>query len=155
MEQHRLEIAKDFGVDHTINIEEYNPEARVAEIMNLTSYRGSDVTIEATGVPAAVREGLRMTRDSGNYTIVGQYTDAGNVTLNPHLDLNKKHINVRGSWGSDLSHFYLAVKLVERYRDDYPFEQIISQEYSLEQINKALKDVENLRVMKAIIKPHQ
>jgi len=129
---HRLKIAKAFGVDITIDIDEYNPELRVNQVLKNTHQRGSDVTVEATGAPSAIKEGLLMTRDGGKYTIVGQYTNAGDITLNPHLHINKKHITVRGCWGSDLSHFYLALKLVERYADKYPFENIISHEYTLD-----------------------
>ena len=152
---HRLDIAKNFGIEEVINIEKNNPVERVKKILALTSQKGADVTIEATGVSSAVKEGLAMTRDGGTYTIVGQYTNAGDVELNPHLDINKKHVTIKGSWGSDLSHFYLAVKLVERYADTYPFLSIISDEYSLDQIADALDDVENLRVMKAIINPNK
>ena len=95
-----------------------------------------------------------MTRDGGSYTIVGQYTDAGDTKINPHLDINRKHITIRGSWGSDLSHFYLAVKLVQKYAKHYPFEKIISRDYTLDEISQALDDVEQLKVMKAIIRPN-
>jgi L-iditol 2-dehydrogenase len=150
---HRLQIAKNFGVEATINIMENTPQSRVEEVLKLTNERGADVVIEATGVPSAVNEGLEMTRDGGTYVIVGQYTNAGNIQLNPHLDINKKHIDIKGSWGSDFSHFYLAVKLVETYSTIYPFKTIISKEYSLSEITTALDDVEQLKVMKAIIKP--
>ena len=152
---HRLQLAKEFDVDHIIDIDEYDPSSRVKQVLEYTNDRGADVTIEATGVPAAIKEGLQMTRDGGNYTIVGQYTDAGEVSINPHLEVNKKHITIRGSWGSDLSHFYLAVKLVQKYVDQYPFEKIISRDYSLDEIGEALDDVEQLKVMKAIIRPNQ
>ncbi|MFX1283352.1 MAG: zinc-binding dehydrogenase [Promethearchaeota archaeon] len=150
---HRLKIANYFGIDTTINIMDVDPQARVQQVLNHTHNRGADVTIEATGVPTAVKEGLEMTRDGGTYTIVGQYTNAGDVKINPHLDINKKHLTIKGSWGSDLSHFYLAVNLIKRYSTTYPFKNIISHEYSLDEAAKALDDVEHLRVMKAIIKP--
>jgi threonine dehydrogenase-like Zn-dependent dehydrogenase len=152
---HRLQIAKNFGVETTINIMDVDSQDRVKQVLNNTSGRGSDVTIEATGVPSAVKEGMEMTRDGGTYTIVGQYTDAGDVRLNPHLHINKKHLTIRGSWGCDLSHFYLAVKLVEKYGNTLPFESIISDEYSLEEASVALNDVEQLNVMKAIINPNK
>jgi L-iditol 2-dehydrogenase len=151
---HRLEIAKAFGIDHVVNIDEEDPKSRVARVIELTNNRGADVTIEATGVSSAIKEGLEMTRDGGTYTIVGQYTDSGEILINPHLDINKKHVTVRGSWGSDFSHFYLAVKLVEKYQSNYPFEKIISKHYTLDEIKTALDDVEQLRVMKAIIQPN-
>jgi L-iditol 2-dehydrogenase len=39
--------------------------------LELTNGHGADVTIEATGVPIAVKEGLAMTRNGGRYVIVG------------------------------------------------------------------------------------
>ncbi|MHA2370650.1 MAG: zinc-binding dehydrogenase [Candidatus Hodarchaeales archaeon] len=151
--EHRLQIAEAFGIETTINIMEADPASRVQQVVEATQGRGADVTIEATGVPSAVKEGLQMTRDGGTYTIVGQYTDAGDVTINPHTEINKKHLTIRGSWGSDFSHFFLAVKFIEKYATSYSFEKIISREYSLEEAEEALDDVEQLRILKAIIKP--
>lgn len=149
----RLAIAKGFGIETLINIMDYDSTSRIEEVIKITKGRGADVTIEATGVPSAVREGMEMTRDGGTYVIVGQYTDAGDVKLNPHLHINRKHLTIRGSWGSDFSHFFQAVKLIEKYHNKYPFETLISREYNLEDAAQALDDVENLRVMKALIKP--
>lgn len=71
-------------------------------------------------------EGLKMTRDNGTsmfalcvcspvrrigvYVIVGQYTDNGDIQINPHLHVNKKHIDVRWvfvpeMWGIQRSSF--------------------------------------------------
>ncbi|MHA2366554.1 MAG: zinc-binding dehydrogenase, partial [Candidatus Hodarchaeales archaeon] len=150
---HRLEIAKSFGIDLIINIFEQDVDSRIQQVLELTDGRGADVTIEATGVPSAIKEGMQMTRDGGKYTVVGQYTNAGNVQINPHLDINKKHITIRGSWGSDFSHFYLAVQFLIKFKHQYPWEKMISHEYTLEDASQALDDVEHLRVMKALIKP--
>ncbi len=149
----RLDIVRQFGIEDTISIDEYSPEERIKLVKNLTNNRGADKIIEATGVAQAVKEGFGLVRDGGTYVIVGQYTNSGEIAINPHLDINKKHLTVRGSWGSDFSHFYLAVKFVEAYHSKYPWEKIISQEYNLEETRKALTDVENYIVMKAIIKP--
>ena len=149
----RLQVAKSFGITTTVNINNFDYQSRIQHTLELTHGRGADVTIEATGVSSAIKEGMEMTRDGGVYTIAGQYTDSGDIQINPHLDINKKHLTIRGSWGSDFSHFYLAVNLLKRYSSEYPFENIISKEYSLEEAEKALDDVEHLRVMKAIIKP--
>ena len=67
----------------------------------ITKGRGADVTIEASGNPKAMNEGFVMTRDAGRYVVVGQYTDVGDIRMNPHLDLNKKHLEIRGCWGAD------------------------------------------------------
>ncbi|MDQ1301716.1 MAG: hypothetical protein QG637_1638, partial [Chloroflexota bacterium] len=70
----RLEMARAMGADEVIDITQFGPAERVARVKALTGGRGADVTIEATGVPAAVREGMQMTRDAGRFVVVGQYT---------------------------------------------------------------------------------
>ncbi|UCE12198.1 MAG: alcohol dehydrogenase catalytic domain-containing protein, partial [Candidatus Heimdallarchaeota archaeon] len=69
---HRLQIAKAFGVETTIDITDVDPLNRVQLVLDSTNGRGADVSIEATGVPSAVKEGMEMTRDGGIYTIAGQ-----------------------------------------------------------------------------------
>ena len=63
----RLEMATAMGADEIVDISRYAPAERVQRVKDLTGGRGADVTIEATGVPAAVREGMQMTRDAGRY----------------------------------------------------------------------------------------
>jgi L-iditol 2-dehydrogenase len=149
----RLAMARAMGADVVVDISEFSPAERVKRVKALTGGRGADVTIEATGVPAAVREGMQMTRDAGRYVVVGQYTDVGEIELNPHWDLNRKHLEVRGCWGSDFSHFYRGVRVLARYGDRFAWDRLISAEYSLDQAGQALADVAALKVVKALIKP--
>ena len=149
----RLEMATAMGADEIVDISRYAPAERVQRVKDLTGGRGADVTIEATGVPAAVREGMQMTRDAGRFVVVGQYTDVGEVEINPHWDLNRKHLEVRGCWGSDFSHFYRGVRVLARYGDRFVWDRMISAEYSLDQAGQALDDVAQLKVVKALIKP--
>jgi L-iditol 2-dehydrogenase len=149
----RLQAAEMIGVDHTIAAK--TSENRISEVMELTHQRGADVTIEASGNPQAVSEGLQMTRDNGTYTIVGQYTDAGDVSINPHGQINKKHIDIRGVWGIDYSHFYKTVQLMAKHRSLYVWDELISRLYALEDAPAAIEDVEKLRVFKAVIAPNE
>ncbi len=151
--EQRLRVAEQFGADTCISIEQYPGEERVNVVKDITHGRGADVTIEASGNPQAVVEGMRMTRDNGTYIVVGQYTDNGAVNVNPHLDINKKHLDIRGCWGSDFSHFYRSIQMMARYADDVPSEDMITARYSLEEAQQALRDVEELEVVKAVIDP--
>jgi L-iditol 2-dehydrogenase len=109
------------------------------------------VTIEATGAPEAVVQAMRFTRDAGTVVVVGQYTDHGETSFNPHLDLNKKHLDVRGCWGSEFSHFYRAAQITAQRSEAWTRMKLIS--YGLEQANEALADVSEGRVIKALIRP--
>ncbi|GAB4322145.1 MAG: alcohol dehydrogenase catalytic domain-containing protein [Candidatus Sumerlaeia bacterium] len=153
----RLDVGRQFGADALINIEELpEPDARIEAVRAATGGRGADVTIEATGSPAALPEGCRMTRDAGVYVVVGQYTDNGPALINPHLDINKKHLEIRGCWGCDFSHLYRALVMMGRtVRDPAPvrWEAMISRIYGLEEVRQALDDVAALRVVKAVINP--
>jgi len=150
----RLEEAKRIGADVTINIEELTPEERTALVREITKGRGADVTIEASGNPKAMNEGFAMTRDAGRYVVVGQYTDVGDIRMNPHLDLNKKHLEIRGCWGADFSHLWRGVQVLAKHGERFQWERFISRRYSLAEANQALDDVEHYRTVKALIDPN-
>jgi L-iditol 2-dehydrogenase len=149
----RLAAARRFGADMTLDIGATTAQERLAAVRERTGGRGADVTIEATGVPSAVPEGMRLTRDAGRYVVVGQYTNAGDATFNPHLDLNQKHLDVRGCWGSDVGHVYRSVRVMARYAGQFPWTELISGEYHLARAQEALDDVAAQRVVKALIVP--
>jgi L-iditol 2-dehydrogenase len=150
----RLEAARAFGADATIAVGETTADERVERVRELTGGRGADVTIEATGVAAAVREGMRMTRDGGRLVVVGQYTDAGDTLWNPHADLNRRHLEVRGTWGFDYSHVHRAMEIVARHGEDVRWERTITRAYGLEEMDGALDDVEAGAVVKAVVRPN-
>ncbi|MEH2403269.1 zinc-binding dehydrogenase [Nostoc sp.] len=153
----RLLVAKSFGVDETLIIQADDPRQHIERVLELTNGHGADVTIEATGIPIAVKEGLNMTRNGGRYVIVGHYTNTGEILINPHLEINLKHIDIRGTWGIDFSHFYRMIELLKRHSDsskNIAWENLISRSYTLQEINQALADVEQGSVLKAVIQPN-
>ena len=152
---HRLEAASEIGASGVLNFEKHDEAERLEWILERTNGRGADVTIEATGAPDAVVQAMRCTRDAGRVVIVGQYTDHGMASFNPHLDLNKKHLDVRGCWGSDFSHFYRGVQIISDPNRAAPWAKLKSKlcRYGLDQANEALADVKAARVMKVLIEP--
>jgi L-iditol 2-dehydrogenase len=149
----RLELARQMGADAVLSVETDDPEQRTQVVRELTAGRGADVVIEASGNPQAVPQGLDMVRDGGTYVIAGHYTDAGPIPINPHRDINKKHVDIRGQWGTDFAHVVRGLTMFAKYHERLPFAGIIGARYGLEQAGKALEDVEALRVTKAIIDP--
>ena len=149
----RRALAVRMGADEQLPLAETESAERVGQVRALTGGRGADVVIEASGNPQAVPEGLAMLRDGGRYVVVGHYTDAGPVAVNPHVDLNRKHADVRGQWGSEFHHWVRALETLVRYRDRMPFAQVIGRRYRLDEVNQALDDVAALQVTKAVITP--
>ena len=149
----RLTAAREAGASATLNIETHDENQRLNWVREQTSGRGTDVTIEATGAPEAVVQAMRFTRDAGTVVVVGQYTDHGEVSINPHLDLNQKHLDVRGCWGSDFSHFYRSAQLAAEKPELWAGMKLDA--YDLENANEALAAVAEARVLKAIIEPQK
>ncbi|MCA8970675.1 MAG: zinc-binding dehydrogenase [Planctomycetes bacterium] len=149
----RLDAALAVGADRVLDLSDHDIEQRHAWILEQTEGRGADVTIEAAGAPSAAVEAQRFTRDAGRVVIVGQYTDHGSVAWNPHTDLNKKHLDVRGCWGSDFSHFYRGVQWLADEARGRPWDSIPIERFGLDRCNEALTDVEAGRVVKALVDP--
>lgn len=149
----RLEAARQAGAMSTLDIELATPDERLAWVLAMTGGRGADITIEATGAPRAVVEAMRFTRDAGRVVVVGQYTDHGEVDFNPHTDLNRKHLDVLGCWGSDFSHFHRGVRLLQDPERAAAWSTLQLDSYGLDAANDALDAVEQGTVVKALIDP--
>lgn len=150
---HRLQQARLMGADDVLNFEGRSIALRHEWVQERTWTRGVDVTLECTGSPAAVIEAMRFTRDGGRVVVVGQYTDHGDTSFNPHLDLNRKHLDIRGCWGSDYSHFHRAVEMLCNPRAAALWSNLKLERYSLSQVNEALADVASGKTIKALVVP--
>ncbi len=128
---------------------------RIERVRGLTGGRGADIVIEASGSPDAVSQALDMVRDGGRVVICGHYTDNGPVEIHPHHQVNRKHVEIRGVWGCDYSHFHRAVTIAARHGDRIPWREMVSETYPLERAGDALAAVERQDVLKALIAPNQ
>ena len=149
----RLAYARHMGASATLNFAGLSEADRLEWVLERTDGRGADVTIECTGVPEAATQAMRFTRDAGTVVIVGQYTDHGETTFNPHVDLNKKHLDVRGCWGSDYSHFHRGVEMLRTERAARLWTNIKLERYTLSRANDALALVADAKAIKALIVP--
>lgn len=149
----RLQLARRMGADHALDITTTDPAHRLEIVRGLTHGEGADVVIEAAGAAPAVDEGLDLARDGGRYVIAGHYTDAGPVTINAHRQINRKHLEIRGCWGSEPGHFLRAIAVLERYARELPWREIGGRTYPLSALNEALADAESMRVPKALVDP--
>jgi len=149
----RLELARKFGADETISIEEFkNPAARIDAISQLTEGHGADVVLECVGIPSAVVEGMEMCRDGGKYLILGQYCDAGPVSLHPHV-ITRKQLEVHGSWSSEPRHLQAALSFLQKSGDRFPFASLITRRFGLAEATQALLATANWQTAKSVIVP--
>ena len=152
--KHRLELARDFGADVVVDIAEVTTaEARRDAVLAAVGPYGADQVIECVGYPAAVNEGIPLCRDGGQYVVLGQYADAGNISFNPHT-ITRKQLRVIGSWGFEPRHVDRAIRLLERdagLREKFACG--ITHRFPLDQADAALENARSLAGGKTVILP--
>jgi L-iditol 2-dehydrogenase len=148
----RLDFARRMGATQTLGLDAPSAE-RTAAVRGATRGRGADVVIEASGAPDAVSQALDMVRDGGRVVICGHYTDNGPVEIHPHWQINRKHVEIHGCWGSQYHHFHRAVQLATRFGDRVPWRQMVTGRYDLSHAADALAAVESRSALKAVIVP--
>ena len=148
----RLAFARRMGATRTLALS-LASEERVADVRAATRGRGADVVVEASGSPDAVSQALDMVRDGGRVIICGHYTDNGPVEIHPHWQINRKHVEIHGCWGSEYHHFHRAVQLAAHFGDRVPWREMVSARYDLAHAADALAAVESRAAIKALIVP--
>jgi len=148
----RLDLARRMGADEVIDLDG-TADDRLGRVLDLTGGIGADVVVEAAGSARAFEEGVRLARNGGAYVIAGHYTNVGDSTINAHEHINRKHLDIRGCWGSEVGHFLRALRALEEYGGDVPWQDIGARTYGLGGINDALEVAASLQVPKALVAP--
>jgi threonine dehydrogenase-like Zn-dependent dehydrogenase len=149
----RRDLARRMGADRVFDLETTTAHERLEDVRALTHGEGVDVVIEAAGSARAIEEGVTLVRDGGRYVVAGHYTDAGPSSINAHQHINRKHLDIRGCWGSEPGHFLRALRLLERHASQVPWREVGSRTYPLHGLDEALADAEAMRIPKALVDP--
>jgi threonine dehydrogenase-like Zn-dependent dehydrogenase len=146
----RLEIARRWGATDIIDIDAMPDAAeRAATVRALTDGKGADVVIELSGARTAFPEGFDMLRRGGRFIVVGQlHPDA--VEFRPR-DIILKRATVIGTASASIDHYHRSLLFLERNRDRFDWDAMISNTYPLERINDALERVRRFEEIKAAI----
>jgi S-(hydroxymethyl)glutathione dehydrogenase/alcohol dehydrogenase len=147
IEPHKLELALQLGATHTINSALEDP---VAAIQNLTG-GGVDYSVDAGGLTKTIEQAFNCVRERGGQCIFASHPEEGKmIQLEPHAFHRGK--NIRGSWGGGSQPDKDIPKLVELYKNgDLALEKLISNCYDLEDINKAISDLKERKITRALI----
>jgi len=148
LDRERLKIADELDADYTINARIDNPVKKVWEITGI----GSDVVIEATGNPEAVKQSLLLARDRGRIVILGYHTKPIELLLGD--DFYHKELEVRATratgpmpglpysyvkWTSD-KNLKEAVKLISS--NDLKVRKMITHNFKYSEIDKVYEGID-------------
>ena len=155
-ESPRLTLARKFGAEATVNIDEVTtPRERIERVRSLAGGFGADLVMDCAGHPSAGPEGIEFLRDGGTYVEMGQFTDAGSIETSWHR-ICTKDINVLGSWAFTANDLPLGVDMLYRTRDKYPWlEMQTVYPFDQEGVSQAIQDAMAMKTVKSTIVPWQ
>lgn len=145
VQPNRLEVAKQVGVGVTINAKERDV---VKEVMLLTDGRGADVVISAAGHdPSVLDQALEMAAKRGQVVYFA-------AVLHDRFDLaldviHYKELNLVGSHDSTIGQYETALALMKA--GIVNVEPLISDQFPLEQIQKAFEVARERSRMKVMV----
>jgi len=147
----RLELAKEFGADEIINVDETTENERVEQISTLTRDVGADIIAELTGSPQVLSEGIEMLRWGGRYLWIGNINLGFPTEIDPgkvvRCSKTLKGIIVYEAWVIPR-----ALDVLRRTRHKYPFHKIVSHKFPFENINEAFAFADKGKAIRVSLK---
>src|SRR5436190_1886766 len=132
--------------DAVLNLEEVTEEKQRRQwVRDHTEGRGADIVIQVAN-NMAVPEGLTMLRGGGRYLNIGAGGKA-NIAVEK-IPQEMLFITVRSA---EPRHWLQAIDFLASRRKTFPFEEMISKSYTLDQINEAMAAMASYSVVKAVI----
>ena len=150
---YRLAMAARLGADHTVNAAEMTLPERLAFVRDMTRGRGADVVVECAGVPQVIPEALEMLRTGGMLVEAGNFSDLGDVAINPHRHLCSKNVRVLGVGGEEVASYGPSMRQLVRYMRQYPVREFVSHRCGLDEVDAAVKRSMAPDSMKVVIDP--
>jgi L-iditol 2-dehydrogenase len=149
----KLELSKEFGADLGVNVSSMSNKEIVDSIRAETEGRGADVVVETVGTAEVLRVGLEMLRRGGTYLETGNFVDTGEVSLNAHRHIAAKNVLLYGNSNHPHDGYYAAMDMMYRYRNEFPFEKLITHRFKLDQAEDALKKSYESDSLKVVFEP--
>jgi len=148
IEDSKLKIAKDFGATHTINSKD---ESVLDKIIEITDNKDLDYSVECSGIAKVIETAFKSVKKAGGLCIFASHPQNGDqISIDPYDLICGKQI--KGSWGGSSNPDIDIPKFASLYLDGkLPLEKLITRQYTLDQINDALDDLENRKVLRPII----
>jgi S-(hydroxymethyl)glutathione dehydrogenase/alcohol dehydrogenase len=146
--EQKLVEALRLGATHAVNAHRQDALAAICE---LTAGRGVDYAIEAAGRRETMETALRSVRDKGGLCVLaGNLPQGETIAIDPFDLIRGKRIV--GTWGGETR----PDEDLPRYATWFlegrlPLAELITREYRLDAINEALDDMEQGRVLRALV----
>lgn len=141
----RLKLARDLGIEHTVDIE---AEDAVARVQALGGGHGADVVVECAGVAPAIDLALELVRKRGKLSQMGL---PGHKVEIDFEKIAYKELQVSGGIGQRRPAWQRSLKLLQK--GAIPCDQLISHQLPLAEWQRAFEMAENQEGVKLLLRP--
>lgn len=148
VEDENLRLATELGATHTVNARLEDP---LEAIYRITEGKGVDYRIESSGLIKTIEQAFQSVKKFGGLCVFASHPRFGEkIELDPNELISGKRIE--GSWGGSTYPDDDIPMLAELHRKKpLLLRRLLSHKYALEQINQALDDLENRKIVRALI----
>ena len=148
----RRERGLRFGCDHVLDPTSTIDDDLVVVVRALCGGRGADAVIEVCGVPSVVATGLRMLGHGGRFVLAGMVNPNAGATIDLGLVL-RGLLTIEGVHNYHPRHLCEALDFVARWKSRFPFHELVDGHYALDDVERAMRDADERRVVRAAVVP--
>lgn len=151
IDDNKLNMAKNLGATHIINVKNYNNKELENIIYDIVGSKGADVVIDATGNVKIIEMSYNLTSSNGKTILVGVPKKGEEVSIYTlPLHFNKV---LKGSHGGSSNPSEDIPRLVNLYNNKkFNLKTLITHEFCLDDINEAINVLRQGSAGRIIIK---
>ena len=147
IKESKLEMARGFGVTHTINSAD---EDVVAKVRELTDGRGVDYAFDTIGLPGVTANAFAAVRPGGTAVAVGTNSDWAEVSLPYSLLLMER--DLLGCFVGSMNTAVDVPRIIDLYRQGkLDLDRLASMRFPIEQVNEAIEAMLAGEVARAVV----
>lgn len=92
----KLDLARSYGVDHTVRLDRSDPGAGTPELRRLAP-EGFDVVVEATGAVPVLERAVELTKMGGTVMVYGMASAEDRLAISPY-EVFRRQLTIKGSF---------------------------------------------------------
>ena len=146
---YRLGLAKQLGVDHTLNAKTDSPEAMLATLLDITDGEGVDAALEMSGDPGALHQAFRSVKNGGRVTLFGITT--GQVCFDLPNEIIFKGIRVYGVTGRRL--FDTWYRLAGLFKAGLDIRPVVTHTFPMPEFARGFELIKSGQCGKVVLLP--
>lgn len=144
----RLQVGQKLGAAKTFNYKHIEDTGQV--VKDLTEGRGADVVIEATGLPSVWESAIALARPGATVNLFGGCPRDTTISVNTE-QLHYSELTLKGVFHNTPEYVRAALSLLSSR--SIPFELLISEKRSLQDLEQVFQDMKERKVIKVAIAP--